>query len=241
MTNAAELSAQAGGVVLRARAARLPGSRHFSRGGAAEPTFDLDHRLGARPARRRGRLSPPLEVVDGAISRAIAWSAGKDGGIGLKIIAPSGEAPLTPLPPTQLLNGRGRSRCRGPQRADLPELPGKVPGRLVAVRHLFRPRHPDVDAPADARAAARAVEAASRGAGAAVAARARSPTRRTSASSRFSITCGPASRGGRPDLRLRHDRRQLHAGAGRRRLAAGRFARSLAVCGFPGAHRRPPG
>ena len=85
----------------------------------------LDHHLGARSPRRRGRIPPQHRRSPKARCRTIASLAGSDGKIGLKITAVSGETPLTPLAGEHLLNDRAASRRRGSQCAHFPELSRK--------------------------------------------------------------------------------------------------------------------
>ncbi|ABB08797.1 hypothetical protein Bcep18194_A5203 [Burkholderia lata] len=117
-------------------------------------------------------------------------------------------------------------RPREPERARVPELPRQAAGRLVAVRHLLRPRHADLGAHADARARTRggrgrpvvgAEPAVDRRQG-----RARGRDRRIRPRRQPEERAAERSDA---DLRLQDDRQRLSARADRGRVADRRYAR----------------
>ena len=149
----ARLGHQASGSLQRARTKGLSSVGHLSRRGRCQADDSrLDHHVGARSARRRGRISAQHRGHSTVRCMTDHLTAASDGKIAVKITALSGETPLTPLVGRALAQRSGAGRCRGPQCAHLLELPREVSRRLLALQYLFRARHPDVGAPADARA-----------------------------------------------------------------------------------------
>ena len=154
--------------------------------------------------------------VRGGNGAPLTLSAARAGeALRLRITALTGEKPLTPLS-SHLLSAQRQRRSAQSRSADVPELRGEVPRRLVALQHLFRPRHVDVAALAAAGPGAGSAGRRTHGSAATSRAERRSRARRRHRRIRRPASSQAGRRRERcADLRLQHDRRRLHAGAGR--------------------------
>ena len=115
--------------------------------------------LGAAALGRRGRLPISLEVHNGRSRAPMRQSHWRSSPIVAPAAAPAHHRADRRTSADAVRRRRLAQHAGGatPRAAGvaLPELPREVPGRVVAFRHLLRPRHVDVAAPADAGVAGR--------------------------------------------------------------------------------------